>query len=213
MTNPNLTSIVAILDRSGSMRGIAAETIDGFNSFIEKQREAAGQAMLTLALFDDQYELVYDGVDLKDVQPLSNKTYFARGWTALLDAVGRTINVTGAKLAAMAEEDRPSKILVLIMTDGEENYSKEFVTDRVKEMITHQRDVYSWEFVFIGANIDAIGTGASLGVAAAQSYAYTASSVGTKQLFDNVTKGTLKYRSAATRASYSMPDPTDPQDK
>lgn len=204
----NFTAIAAVLDRSGSMRSIVSETIAGFNTFVERQKEADGDAILTLAIFDDNYELIHDAIPLNDVPELTSATYFARGWTALMDAVGRTINVMGARLSAMPEDERPSKVLVLIMTDGAENYSKEFDSDKIKEMISHQREVYSWEFVFIGANQDAILAGASLGVAAAQSYGYTASAVGTRRLFDNVTKGTLEYRNSAVRSSYIMTEPT-----
>ena len=160
MTKENFTSLNVILDRSGSMRKIAAETIEGFNCFLAQQQKLEGEATLTLAIFDDKYELIHDCVPLKDVQPLTSEIYYARGYTSLLDAVGKTINTTGVKLAAMAEEDRPSKVLFLIMTDGQENSSVEFVGDKIKEMINHQRDKYAWNFIFIGANQDVIMAGA-----------------------------------------------------
>lgn len=208
MTKENFTSLNVILDRSGSMSSIAKETIEGYNSFVTEQQKLDGDAVLTLAIFDEHYELIHDCVALKDVKPLTDKVYFARGYTSLLDAVGKTINATGAKLAAMAEEDRPSKVLFLIMTDGQENASKEYFGEKIKKMINHQRDNYKWEFVFIGANQDAITAGASLGVAAANSYAYTANAGGAKRLFDNVTRGTSDYRVSTQGVSYNMVDPT-----
>lgn len=212
MTKENLTSLNVILDRSGSMAGIIDETIEGFNSFVKDQSALDGEAYLTLAVFDDQYELIHDNIKLSDVPKLTSKEYSARGWTALLDAVGKTINATGAKLDALPEEEKPSKVLFLIMTDGAENYSKEFHANQIKEMIEHQKEKYSWEFVFIGANIDTIAAGASIGVAAANSYAYTPTSAGTHRLFKGLSSATANYRSSPVRSSYVMVDPTKEND-
>lgn len=207
MTKPNFTSIIAIVDRSGSMQPLASETIQGFNSFLAEQKKDKSDAIFTLATFASDYSLVYDGVPLADVADLNSSTYKTGGYTALLDAIGKTVNAHGAKLAAMKEEDRPSKVLVLIMTDGAENASAEFKANHIKDMVNHQKDKYSWEFVFIGANQDAITAGASIGVAASNSYSYSANAVGTKQLFRSVSSGVTRYRGSTVGSSYTMPSP------
>lgn len=214
----NSTAIVAILDASGSMSSLAQETIQGFNKFLDDQRKLPGEATLTLAIFSDseKYKLVYNVVPLDAVAPLNGTVYRTSGYTALYDAVARTIDSVGAHLASKPEEERPSKVLVLIMTDGQENHSVEFKNNpqAIKDRITHQTEKYSWEFVFIGANINAFEVGQSIGVAATQSYNYTASHAGTTQVFGNISLGTAKFRRSAMGAAYSMPDPTiiDPVD-
>lgn len=208
----NFTSIVAIVDRSSSMASLAKETIQGFNEFLAEQKKQPGEAVFTLATFASDYTLVHDAVPLDLVPALDESTYRPGGWTALLDAIGTTVNRVGANLAAMKEEDRPSKVLVLIMTDGEENRSREFRHAHVSEMIAHQRDKYSWEFVFIGANQDAITAGASIGIAATNSYNYAATAVGTKSLFRSVSAGVSSYRGATLGSAYVMSDPLNDVD-
>jgi uncharacterized protein YegL len=162
--NTNLTEIIAILDRSGSMEHLTADTIGGYNSFVKEQQKVDGEAVLTTVLFDDKYELLHDRVDIKKVKPITGKEYFARGTTALLDAMGKTITTTGAKLSNIEEAERPGKVIVFIMTDGEENASVEYSKEKVKEMVELQRNTYSWEFIFIGANIDSFSTASGLGI-------------------------------------------------
>ena len=152
----NLTEMVFVLDRSGSMSGLAADTIGGFNELIEKQKKIEGCAYVTTVLFDHEYEVLLDHVALEEVAPLTDKEYFARGSTALLDAVGRTIDAVGARLAATAEEERPEHVVFVITTDGMENSSREYTAQRVRGMIEHQQQKYSWQFVFLGANMDAV---------------------------------------------------------
>lgn len=209
MTKENTTHIVAIIDRSGSMATLAEETIQGFNAFLAEQKKEPGEATLTLATFASDYRLVHDGVALDAVPDLNRMSYQPAGYTALLDAVAKTVNAVGAKLSGMKEEDRPSKVLVLIMTDGEENSSREFKHTDVSAMITHQKEKYSWEFVFIGANIDSVSVGASIGIAAANSYNYNATKSGSSQLFRSVSKGVSSYRGSSIGSAYSMQDPTD----
>lgn len=171
----NLTELVFILDRSGSMMGLEADTIGGYNSMIEKQKQEPGKAKVTTILFDDRYEVLHDAVDIQAVEPLANE-YYARGGTALMDAVGRAINSVGARLANTPEEERPSQVIVVITTDGYENCSQEFTRGKVKKMIEHQTNKYSWKFMFLGANIDATAEAESMGISAdwATNYTYTA---------------------------------------
>src|ERR1019366_641563 len=169
MPKENLTSINIILDRSGSMEATIKDARGSFNAFLKEQKALPGEAICSLAMFDHAYDLVHDCVPLSEVKELDDKSYYARGNTALLDAIGRTINKVGTSLASMKEEERPSKVLFLIMTDGEENMSRDFNHSKVMDMINHQRDVYKWNFVFIGANQDAIKAGESMGFAANQS--------------------------------------------
>ena len=170
----NLTEIVFILDRSGSMSSLTTDTIGGFNSFIDTQKQEDGEAILTTILFDDQYEILHNGVDIKTVKPLTSKEYSARGMTALLDAIGKTINTVGERLNKTNEDDKPSKVIFVITTDGQENSSKEFTQSKVKEMIEHQTNNYSWQFMFLGANIDAVSTAQSFGISGQFASNYTA---------------------------------------
>jgi hypothetical protein len=145
---PGYTHIAVVLDRSGSMQDVKTDTIGGFNSFLEDQKNLPGDATLTLIGFDDHYETWRDFVALKDVQALDDATFVPRGMTALLDAIGRTITETGAHLEQLPENDRPEKVVMAIMTDGLENHSLKFNAHQIGELITHQRDVYKWQFLF-----------------------------------------------------------------
>jgi hypothetical protein len=160
--NQNLTEIVFILDRSGSMAGLENDTIGGFNGFVKKQAEA-GQTSLSTVLFDDKYEILHNGIDAGKAV-LTGDEYFTRGSTALLDAVGRTLNDVGKRLNETPEALRPGKVIFVITTDGLENASREFGYDEVKRMITHQSEKYAWEFIFMGANIDVAKEGGRLGI-------------------------------------------------
>lgn len=157
----NFTRIAIVLDRSGSMESVREATIAGFNQFIEEQKKAPGEATVKLVQFDDQYEQVFDK-PLQDVPQLTQAMFVPRGWTALLDAQGRTIVALGAELAALKEEERPSKVLMMTLTDGHENRSKEFTLERVAALIKEQKEKYRWEFVFLGANQDAVKVAASM---------------------------------------------------
>lgn len=182
----NLTEMVFILDRSGSMSSLTSDTIGGFNSMIESQKKEDGEAFVTTVLFDDKYELLHDHIDIQEVKELTNKEYFARGMTALLDAVGKTINSIGARLANTEEEKRPEKVIFVITTDGFENASIEFTKAKVKEMIEHQQEKYSWTFMFLGANMDAVGEAASLGIKTDFARTYTATAQGTSSVYTSL---------------------------
>ena len=190
----NLTKIVFILDRSGSMQHLTSDTIGGFNGFIEQQKKEDGEALLTTVLFDDRYEVLHDNVPLEAVKPLTDKEYFARGMTALLDAVGKTINTVGGQLSAMQECDRPSKVIFVITTDGMENASREFTHAKIKEMIEHQTNVYSWQFLFLGANIDASAAAESIGIKADFATNYNADSAGTGRMYATVSRSVGSFR-------------------
>jgi uncharacterized protein YegL len=194
----NLTEVVFILDRSGSMVDLTSDTIGGFNSFIENQKQEPGEAILTTILFDDQYDIFHNGVDIKSVKPLTAKEYFARGMTALLDAIGKTINTVGERLNKTEEEDKPSKVIFVITTDGQENASREFTQPKIKEMIERQTKDYNWQFIFLGANIDAVSTAKSFGIQAQFSSNYTANAIGAQSVYDGVTRVVSKYREKGT---------------
>lgn len=194
MTKSNFTSISVVLDRSGSMAPLVPDTIGGFNTFLAEQQKAPGNAVLTLATFASDYTLVHDCVPIKEVPRLTVSSYQTGGYTALLDAIARTINATGAKLAAMPESERPSQVLLVVITDGEENASKEFAHAKVFEMIKHQQERYSWSVVYLGANQDAIKVGSTLGVAAGNTLSYAATSAGTHSSYGAISSNTTMLR-------------------
>jgi hypothetical protein len=199
------TDISVVLDRSGSMISVVTDTIGGFNTFIDEQKKQPGKALLTLAQFDTIYEIVHDGKAIKDVPLLTNETFVPRGGTALLDAIGNTINRTGKRLSDMPENERPGKVIVVILTDGEENSSREFTSSKISDLITLQRDTYKWEFVFLGANQDAIMTASQMGIPMASSMTYAANSQGTQHAFASVSNMTSSYR-AGGKAAFSQSD-------
>ncbi len=173
MTNPNLTHIYFLLDRSGSMQSIRDDTIGGFNAFIADQRQHPGDCRVTLAQFDDHYEVVYTDRPIVDVPELDLRP---RGSTALLDAIGRLVTDAGARLASLPEDQRPGTVIVGIMTDGYENASKEWTHQSVKALVQQQTNQYSWEFLYMGADQDAVEVGTSLGVQANRSVTYSRTS-------------------------------------
>jgi uncharacterized protein YegL len=183
--NNNLTEIIFLLDRSGSMQGLESDTIGGFNSFVKKQDEI-GDTRLTTVLFDDKYEILHNGINAKDVQ-LTGKEYFARGQTALLDAVGKTIADVNHRLATVQEWEKPGKVLFIITTDGLENASSEYDYEKVKKAITEQTEKSGWEFIFMGANIDVAKGCSNLGIAQNRAFSYTASAAGTMSMFCSLT--------------------------
>lgn len=176
------------------MKNLTAETISGFNTFLADQKKVEGEATLTLATFSSNYTLVHDCMPLQKVGDLTTASYQATGWTALLDAIGMTINATGSKLAAMKEEDRPSKVIVVVITDGAENYSKEFTRDKILEMIAHQREKYSWEFVFLGASIEQVQESVNLGITASNSIMYTTDAAGVAASYSSISSNMTAYR-------------------
>lgn len=178
--NQNLTEIVAIIDRSGSMGSIAAEASGAFNRLIAEQRALPGACNITLIQFDDQYEVVHDGISIADV-PLF--TIVPRGMTAMNDAIGKAIQTVGERLATTPEDDRPARVMVVIVTDGQENSSREYTPAAVKTMIELQQKAYAWKFEFLAANIDTVQAAITLGIPAESSITYDASAEGTQDVY------------------------------
>lgn len=174
------TELVFILDRSGSMSGLEEDTIGGYNSMLSKQKKEVGVAMVTTVLFDDGYEVVHDQVDIKQIKPLTEKQYFVRGSTALLDAIGITISKIIRATKNTDKKDQASKVMFVIITDGMENASSEYSYKKVKSLIDRQSERYNWEFVFLGANIDALETASKFGISSDRAVTYHSDSVGTR---------------------------------
>ena len=174
-----LTELVFILDRSGSMSGLESDTIGGYNAMLEKQKKEPGEAVITTVLFDDKYELLHDRINIRGIVPITDREYYVRGITALLDAVGKTINKIGNAQKHTAEDERAEHVMFVITTDGMENASCEFSYAKVRKMIEHQKRKYGWEFIFLGANIDAIATAERFGISEDRATNYNADSEGT----------------------------------
>ena len=193
--NKNLTELVFVLDRSGSMSSMVKEAMGGFNVFLEEQKKVEGEAKLTVVLFDHEYTLLCNGKNIKEVEPLTDSTYSPRGTTALLDAVGRVVDDIGKRLAATPEEQRPGKVLIAILTDGQENASKDYKKHKIHEMIKHQTSKYAWEFLFLAANQDAFAEAQLLGISFQNTSNYVNSSRGVMDAFDAISCSTSAYRS------------------
>ena len=199
----NKTDITVILDRSGSMYSTVKDAIGGFNSFIETQKKAEGEATLTLIQFDHEYLVSYEAKPIADVEPLNSVTYVPRGNTALIDAMGRTFNAISARLKPIKKEFRPKQIVVII-TDGEENASREFKLEDVNSKITKLK-TKGYEIIFIGANQDAIKAAQNFGISGANSMTYAANSVGTMAVFDSLAMNVASYR-AGSKMDMSFED-------
>jgi uncharacterized protein YegL len=177
--NKNLTELVFILDRSGSMAGLETDTIGGYNAMLTKQKKEKGEANVTTILFDDKIEMLHKRLGLQEVQPISENEYYVRGCTSLLDAIGQTIHYIGNVQKYAKEEDRAGKVIFIITTDGYENSSKEYNYEKIRGMISRQKEQYHWEFIFLGANIDAVATAREVGIDADFATNYVADSRGT----------------------------------
>ena len=180
----NLTEIVFILDRSGSMAHLVEDTIGGFNAMIQKQKQEAGEAYVSTVLFDNYTEILHDRADIQKIQPMTREDYYVRGCTALLDAVGKSIHHIGRVHKYARKEDRPEKTLFIITTDGMENASREYSYEKVRQMIQRKKEKYGWEFLFLGANIDAAREAARFGIAEDRAANYHADSTGTAVIYE-----------------------------
>ena len=197
----NLTELVFILDRSGSMAGLEGDTIGGFNAMIEKQKKEEGHAYISTILFDNVSEVIHDRVSLNRIPKLTEKEYYVRGCTALLDAVGGAIHHIGNVHKYAREEDRPGKTLFVITTDGMENASRRYSYEKVSAMIRHQKEKYGWEFLFLGANIDAAREAARFGITSDRAANYHADSVGTGVIYDAVNEAVCEFRASRPMAA------------
>ena len=196
----NLTEVVFILDRSGSMRGLEADTIGGFNSMIEKQAKEEGEALISTVLFDDRSEVLYDRVPVGKVEPMNDKQYYVRGCTALLDAVGGAVHHISNVHKYAREEDVPEKTIFIITTDGMENASRKYSYDSVKKMIEASKSEKGWEFMFLGAKIDAIEVAGRFGIGADRAVNYECDSAGTSLNFKAMASAISGFRRAKTGA-------------
>lgn len=195
-----LTELVFIIDRSGSMSGLEADTIGGFNSLLEKQKKETGDAYVSVILFDDQTEVLYDRVNIQKVERMSDNQYFVRGCTALLDAVGGAIHHIKNVYRYAREEDIPEKTLFIITTDGMENASRQYSYDNVRRMIEHEKEKYHWEFLFLGSNIDAVQVAGRFGIKANRAVRYEHDGVGTRLNYEVMSKAVSYARSAPSAA-------------
>ncbi len=193
----NLTELVFILDRSGSMAGLESDTIGGFNAIIEKQKKLEGECFVSTVIFDNVSEVIHDRVELADISPLTDKEYTARGCTALLDAVGDAIHHIGNVHKYARKEDIPEHTMFIITTDGMENASSRYTYDKVKKMIERQKEKYGWEFLFLGANIDAVATASKFGISEDRSVTYINDSEGIERNSEAVSYSVCALRCGA----------------
>ena len=192
----NITELVFILDRSGSMAGLESDTIGGFNSMIEKQKKQDGGCYVSTVLFDDESEVLHDRVKLGDIPKMADRDYVVGGCTALIDAIGGAIHHIG-KLHKYFGESAPEHTMFVITTDGQENASHNYTSEQVKKMIERQKEKYGWEFLFIGANIDAVETASRYGIGADRAVNYNADGEGTHILYESVAKAVCNVRASA----------------
>lgn len=202
--NKEYTKIIVVLDESGSMSTIRKDTVGGFNTFIQDQRKVPGTADVTVVSFNSRPKTIHDSVPLtSDSLELNDSNYRPSGNTALLDAIGLAITSTGEKLSALPESDRPGKVIVVILTDGEENASTDYRRSQINEMITHQREKYSWDFVFLGANQDAFHEAGKLGISRGSTMSYAASAQGMSTNYANLSKSISRSRVGGSSVSFT----------
>lgn len=199
----NLTELVFILDRSGSMSGLESDTIGGFNSMIKKQKKEDGEALVSTVLFDDASEVIHNRVPIANVKKLTDKQYCVGGCTALLDAVGCAIHHIGNVQKYAREEDRPAKTLFVITTDGLENSSTEYTFKQIKKMIKRQQEKYNWEFLFLGANIDAIEVAGNMGISADRAANYHCDEIGTALNYQVLEQAVSRVRRCESNAMHA----------
>ncbi len=198
MMRKGLTEIVFILDRSGSMSGLEMDTIGGFNSMIAKQKKEVGEAYVSTILFDDHSEVLHDRITMDQVPVMTENDYYVRGCTALLDAVGSAIHHIGTVHKYARMEDRPEKTLFVITTDGMENASRQYSYEKVRKMIQRQQEKYGWEFIFIGANIDAVQEAGRFGIRRERAVNYVHDDKGTETVYNSVNKAVCAMRMASS---------------
>ncbi|MBR4329300.1 MAG: VWA domain-containing protein [Candidatus Riflebacteria bacterium] len=196
----NTTEMVFIIDKSGSMSGLESDTIGGFNSNISKQRETGENVLVTTVLFDTTFETLYDRVNISEVEKMTTKDYCPGGCTALCDAVGNTINRIKYAQQYLKKEERPDKTLFVIITDGFENSSREFSSSQIKKLITTQKKENDWEFLFLGANMDAVETANNYGIDADKAVTYMADAIGTSNAWNTLGAATACFLKEGCKA-------------
>ena len=193
------TEILIIMDKSGSMGPRQADAIGGFNNFLKDQKAEPGEANLTLVQFDTTYNILYTGKPIREVEDLTEKTYRPGGGTALNDAVARAVIETGKRLSDTPEADRPEKVICVIITDGEENSSREHSKEQVQEMVKHQEEKYDWAFVYLGANVDAFDAARQLGISADMAVNFASSAQGVRSAYVGTSEVVRQYRSVGKK--------------
>jgi uncharacterized protein YegL len=191
----NVTEVVFILDKSGSMSGLESDTIGGFNSMLNKQKNAEGEALVTTVLFNHHYQILHDRINARGISPITEADYEVGGTTASLDAIGFSIQKIVNVQKYTSVDERADKVLFVITTDGMENSSREYTANKIKKMIKHQKEKYGWDFMFLGANIDAIATAAEFGIDEDFAVDYHADNIGTKLNYEMVSEAVIKLRS------------------
>lgn len=200
---PSITELVFILDRSGSMSGLETDTIGGYNSMLQRQKAQPGEVYVTTVLFDDRYELLHNRVPLRSIQPMTSEQYFVRGCTALLDAIGRTIRSVQDTQRRLPRSKRADKVLFVITTDGMENASRSYTYEQVRSMVEQRKEADQWEFLFLGANIDAIATAGRFGIGADRAVNYHADARGTALNYEVLSDAISHMRTSAAPMSAS----------
>ncbi len=204
MTCSNLTEIVVVLDRSGSMGRVREATIEAFNAYVQSQRHSDGEVRLTLVQFDHEYEKVLHNQPIATMCPLTEDTYVPRGSTALYDAIGRTIDEVGQRYSEQPEEARPGCVIFVIQTDGRENASRVFSSSRISAMIAEQTNRYAWQFVFLGADQDAIASAGEVGIVPEAALSYDANAACTQAAFNALAQCTSEYRRGRARSPHAV---------
>ena len=189
-----MTEMVFVIDRSGSMTGLEDDTIGGFNSTIKKQKEEEGEAKVTTILFDDRYEVLHDRFDIGQIKAMTSKEYYTRGSTALLDALGRSIHKTINVQKNLPEDERAENVVFVVITDGYENSSREFSYRDIKKLVKREQEKYGWEFLFLGANIDAVAEGGRMGFRSDRSVRYMHDEIGTGLAYESVNEAVRNLR-------------------
>ena len=197
------TQIIVVLDRSGSMHSIKDDTIGGYNQFLNEQKKQKGRAEMSLVLFDDQYDIIFERLDIRGITELNNETFMPRGTTALLDAIGKTISSTYSSIKSSKKKDRPEQVVFVVITDGKENASREYTREAIFNMITEMKEKDKWEFMFLGANQDAISESAQYGFATGSALTYAANEKGVSTSYMAMSSKMSAYRSTGQLTAFT----------
>jgi len=198
MPKKDSCEIIAVVDRSGSMAAVVDDSIGGFNTFLKAQQDLPGTCKMTRVIFDDRYDVIDNGVDIKSVKPFDHNSFMPRGMTALYDAIGKAVQTSVERIKKIPRDDKPEKVLVVILTDGAENASKEYTKSKIHDLIKTQTDKYKWEFIYLSADVNGFDEGIQLGFAAANTMQYSNDSTGTGAAYMNFTTCASSLRTKGT---------------